>query len=904
MEQIPPRAPRAIFASGEMADRIGALDWSGTPLGGIDSWPERLIAAVEAMLAAPQLASLAVGPHRILLYNDEASRHYESRHPGVLGLPLAEAFPHGFQKVASLYDRVFAGESLHVPAQPLDPAQTHANEVFDAYLTPVRNSEGVVVAAAMTGFAIGARLRAEAAMRVSEDRRRAALQQQIDRALAELTASRDLLRGTIDSSDDMIQVFAAIRDSAGRIVDFRWILNNATSERRFGEVRGESLLERNPGVIEEGIFDTFKRVTETGLPEKAELHYVHEQFDGWFYQSVVKLGDGVATTTKSIDIWKAAQADILRLQEEAAAAKLGESEARYRTLFDSIDQGFCVIEMIFDAASNPVDYRFLEANAAFESQTGLKDPVGKCMRALAPDHEQAWYDIYGQIAQTGRSERFERQAEALGHWYDVYAFRTGEPGEHRVGILFNDINERKRYEAELRESEERLRQFGDASQDVLWIRDAATLQWVYLTPAFETIYGMSRADALAGDAYRNWQDLIVPEDVEQVRSSIARVRGGERIAFEFRIRRPSDGTIRWLRNTDFPITDEAGDVVLIGGIGHDLTEVREAELRFQTLVEGMPQLVWRAVDGGEWTWASPQWTEFTAQQAADYRGWGWLAALHPDDRETARAAWSQALEGGGFEVEYRVRRQDGTYRWFQTRAAPVRDPAGDIVEWLGTSTDIDELRGLQELQRTLLAELQHRVRNILAVTQSIVSRSADGGRETDEYVQHLQGRISALARTQVLLTRRAGAGVDLEDLILDELLAQVASADHFALGGPDVDLSPKAAEVLTLAVHELATNATKYGAFSRPGGRLDIRWQVEDRDRQQWLVLDWTEGGVPIVDSAPRRRGFGTELLSRRVPYELKGRGRFELRPGGLYSCIEFPLVAGESILQTNGVSR
>ena len=97
----------------------------------------------------------------------------------------------------------------------------------------------------------------------------------------EFQPSHELLQATMDASTDMIQVFEAIRDEAGGIVDFRWVLNNHTSERKYGEVRGESLLQRNPGVIEEGIFDTFCRVTETGLPEQAERHYVHEQFDGW-----------------------------------------------------------------------------------------------------------------------------------------------------------------------------------------------------------------------------------------------------------------------------------------------------------------------------------------------------------------------------------------------------------------------------------------------------------------------------------------------------------------------------------------------------------------------------------------------------------------------------------------------
>ena len=122
-------------------------------------------------------------------------------------------------------------------------------------------------------------------------------------------------------------------------------------------------------------------------------------------------------------------------------------------------------------------------------------------------------------------------------------------------------------QATLRVSEERLRQFGEASQDILWLRDAETLQWQYLTPAFEAIYGLRRDEVMVGDHYRGWLDMIVPEDRPLAETHISRVRAGEHAVFEYRIRRPGDGAIRWLRDTDFPIADEGGRVRLIGGIG-------------------------------------------------------------------------------------------------------------------------------------------------------------------------------------------------------------------------------------------------------------------------------------------------------------------------------------------------
>ena len=141
--------------------------------------------------------------------------------------------------------------------------------------------------------------------------------------------------------------------------------------------------------------------------------------------------------------------------ERSTQKALQESEARYRTLFDSIDEGFCIIEMIFDDQQKPVDYRFLEINPSFEKQTGLRDAVGKTMRELAPQHEAHWFEMYGRIAETGETVRFQNRAEQLHRTYDVYAFRFGEPKNRQVAILFNDITKSKEAEAEiLRSSQE------------------------------------------------------------------------------------------------------------------------------------------------------------------------------------------------------------------------------------------------------------------------------------------------------------------------------------------------------------------------------------------------------------------------------------------------------------------
>lgn len=464
-----------------------------------------------------------------------------------------------------------------------------------------------------------------------------------------------------------------------------------------------------------------------------------------------------------------------------------------------------------------------------------------------------------------------------------------------------DVTERVRTEAALRESEERLRQFGEASHDILWMRDARTLQWQYLTPAFEAVYGMSREAVLRGDNFRTWLDLILPEDREAAKQATERVRGGEQVTFDYRIRRPADGAIRWLRDTDFPIIGSDGEVALIAGVGHDLTELREAEVRLQVLMEGIPQLVWRAVGRGDWTWSSPQWSELTGLTPEQSMGRGWLKAFHPDDRGAAQVAWDGALEKGDFEVEARIcHAAIGAYRWFQTRAAPVRDDRGTITEWLGTSTDIHDMRELQERQQVLVAELQHRTRNLMGVVRSMSDKTARASADLPDFRDRFRDRLEALARVQGLLSRLNDHDrVTFDELIRGELEALDGTADRVDLQGPvGVRLRSSTVQTLAMALHELATNAVKYGALGQPDGRLRIRWSLEQNGAGDgpWLHIDWRESGVtmPNAGSAPQGGGQGRELIERALPYQLKARTAFELGQDGVHCTISLPVSANQ----------
>jgi PAS domain S-box-containing protein len=173
--------------------------------------------------------------------------------------------------------------------------------------------------------------------------------------------------------------------------------------------------------------------------------------------------------------------------------------------------------------------------------------------------------------------------------------------------------------------------------------------------------------------------------------------------------------------------------------------LRENEERFRLLATSIPQLVFRSRPDGARTWGSPQWIEFTGLSLDESVGLGWLDAVHPDDRETTLAGWREAEDTGEYYIEHRVRRgADGEYRWHQTRARPVGGSTdGASLEWVGTMTDVHDLRRLQDRQRVLMAELQHRTRNLLAVTQSIASQTLRTSESLQAFGAEFESRLHA-----------------------------------------------------------------------------------------------------------------------------------------------------------------
>lgn len=615
--------------------------------------------------------------------------------------------------------------------------------------------------------------------------------------------------------------------------------------------------------------------------------------------------DWSSTPLGPIESWPGALVEAVRQQLDSRSGtdRPSSVHARHDALCRAIEQGFCVIQMIVDEQGEPADYRFVEINEAFSRQAGVADIVGRTRRSLGAEPAAIQLETLARVARTGVPEPVDCPLAETRPHLEARAFRIEGPRDDTLGILSRDITHQRRADDELTESAESLRLIVENARNyAIFTTDPRGLVTAWYASA-AAIFGYS-ADEILG---RDSQILFTPDDQEAGEPGADLVRAGEEgRALNVRWHLRADGSRVFIEGMVAPLRGAGGELRGFLKIGQDVTErergqaeLRESRRRLSTLMEGIPQLVWRGKDDGEWTWASPQWVDFTGLSVEASRGRGWLEAVHPADRGAAIAAWSVARDQLGFRADYRIREAaTGRYRWFKTRATPSMEEDGTTLEWLGTSTDVDDLRRLREHERLLLAELQHRVRNTLSVIRSIARRTAETSESVEDYAMHLDGRIDAFARVQTAVTRDPSIGVSLLNLVAEELVAATArEGENVTIAGPGVRLPAKEAETFGLAVHELTTNAIKFGALSQPQGHIDIRWEVSDLEEADACVLRfiWKESGVDLDPDSPRRRGFGTELLERTLSYQLRARAEQVFEPDGVRCTIIMPLPgAGE----------
>ena len=332
-----------------------------------------------------------------------------------------------------------------------------------------------------------------------------------------------------------------------------------------------------------------------------------------------------------------------------------------------------------------------------------------------------------------------------------------------------------------------------------------------------------------------------------------------------------------------------------------LTEAHRAaedsDARFRVLADSMPQMVWSTLPDGFHDYYNARWYEFTGVPSGSTDGEGWNGMFHPDDQARAWARWRHSLETGEpYEIEYRLRRRDGVYRWTLGRAAPIRDEQGRITRWFGTCTDIDDLKRMEQGKELLSQELSHRIKNIFAVVSALIALSARQYPEARAFAAALRTRIAALARAHEFVRPHTEVSrPTVGSMTLHAFLAALFKAyvdgegkARVCLTGDDATFDDQAATSVALLFHELATNAAKYGALSVDTGEVTL----DTRRAGDRFILTWSEAGGPRIKGPPTDTGFGSSLASLSVEGQLGGKLEREWREGGLRVVADLPATA------------
>ena len=587
----------------------------------------------------------------------------------------------------------------------------------------------------------------------------------------------------------------------------------------------------------------------------------------------------------------------------AAERALRESEARHRLLIGSWAQA------LWETSPSGVVVADSPSWRAYTGQT-LTQMLGfGWLDAIHPDDRgharQQWREAVDACGVLDAEFRICVPGGGW-RWTNVRAapVRDAQGAIEKWAGMNIDIDVRKRAEDAMRESEDRFRTLAETAPALIWRNDEAGRN-VFINRSFTTYTGLD-IDRVSGE---QWQALVHPDDAgAYVADYLAAVAEQRPFQNRNRIRR-HDGAWHWFENYAQPLFDAQARYVGHVGVSTDITTIveaervrRESDARQTTLMEGIPQLVWRSCDQGRWTWSSAQWQHFTGQGADDSRDFGWLDAIFADDRDATMRAWRDARHDGRLDVEHRVRRaSDGAFLWHRTRSVPVRDQAGSIIEWLGTTTDVQQLKALQERQTVLVAELQHRTRNLMGVVRSMADKTARASADLADFRHRFRTRLEALARVQGLLSRLDEHDrVAFDDLLHTELSAMNGGAERVTLRGPTgVRLRSSTVQTLAMALHELATNALKYGALGQAHGHLAVTWSLEpagDRGRP-WLHVDWRESGVVMPPAAAKARGGGQgrELIEKALPYQLDAKTSYTLGTDGVHCSISVPVSASHA---------
>ena len=301
------------------------------------------------------------------------------------------------------------------------------------------------------------------------------------------------------------------------------------------------------------------------------------------------------------------------------------------------------------------------------------------------------------------------------------------------------------------------------------------------------------------------------------------------------------------------------------------------------IAETSPAMLWMGDENGRCLFLNRALRQFWGVDPTDLDSFDWSATLHPDDVEVLQGPFAKAMrDHAAFSVEARYRRADGVFRVMRTQANPRFDGSGRFLGMTGVNTDVTDQRTAEEQTRYLMGELNHRTKNLLAVVQAI-ARNTSQSTVPEAFLDTFSARLGGLAASNDLLVARDWSSVHLQDLVVGQLRTIGADEDlRVLVDGPPFLVCPRHAQVIGMALHELATNSLKHGALAHAGGNLQIRWS--SRSDTSWQ-LEWDEH-LPTTLIPPERKGFGHVVMVDMVERALDGQVKFEFRPRGVHWCL------------------
>jgi PAS domain S-box-containing protein len=460
-----------------------------------------------------------------------------------------------------------------------------------------------------------------------------------------------------------------------------------------------------------------------------------------------------------------------------------------------------------------------------------------------------------------------------------------------------DITQRKRAEEALAERNLQLALASRAALVGSYAYDVDT-ERMQISEGYATMHGFP--EGTAETTRSAWLARAHPEDIarlDALRRQVFRERRAEQ-SMVYRIVHPN-GEVRWIESRSFVSYGSDGNPQRVVGVNIDVTErqrtealLRESKARLADAMAAGQVMAfeWDAVTGlSQRCENAVHILGFEQGGRVSFSLNDFLRHVHPDDCLNLKTRIRGLRPSNpSYALNFRFIRLDGREVWLEETAKAEFDTAGRLLRIKGLTRDVTERKVLEEHKNLLIAELDHRVKNVLAIVSVVASRTQETSSSMADFVTALDGRIRSMATTHELLSYRRWHGIPLAELVQREL-APYATIGNTQIEGPDDVLNAEAGQAIAMVLHELATNAAKFGALSTTAGRVYVRWSHRRNGHaHSWLSIHWEERGGPKV-VPPNRSGYGTTVIRDLIPYELGGTVELVHAPGGVRCKLEIP---------------